>query len=118
MYTGLDAIEETLPDLLQTDTPVAQHLRYSAEMLAQHQLAGNLKLRYGIAADEILREMVESDYGLVIVGSSGTAGRLRMLLLGNVTRQIVENAPCSVLVVRPSFFSWEDAQPQPGSKLR
>jgi nucleotide-binding universal stress UspA family protein len=35
---------------------------------------------------------------LVIIGASGTAGRLSGLLMGNVTRQIVEHALCAVLV--------------------
>lgn len=100
MYTGLEDIEETLPELLQTDTPIAQHLRDGAEILARHQVSAALRLRYGVAADEILRETHEKDYDLVIIGASGTAGRLKEWLLGNVTRQIVEHAPCSVLVVK------------------
>ena len=100
MYTGLDAIEETLSQLLQTDTPTARHLRHGAEILERHQVAVELRLRQGIAADEILRETREGDYDLVVIGASGAAGRLREWLLGNVTRQIVEHSPCSVLVVK------------------
>ncbi|HIE38369.1 MAG TPA: universal stress protein [Anaerolineales bacterium] len=102
MYTGLDEIEETLPELLQTDTPTARHLRSGAEILARHRVSAELKLRYGVAADEILSEAREGDYDLVVIGASGTAGRLRGWLLGDVTRQVVEHAPRSVLVVRPA----------------
>jgi nucleotide-binding universal stress UspA family protein len=101
MYTGLDQLEETLSRLLQTDTSIAQHLRHGAGILAQHQVTAHLKLRYGVVADEILREALEGEYDMVVIGASGTAGRIREWLLGNVTRQIVENAPCSVLVVKP-----------------
>lgn len=100
MYTGLHAIEETLPKLLQTDTPTARHLRHGAEILERHQVTAELRLRQGIAANEILRETREGDYDLVVIGASGAAGRLREWLLGNVTRQIVEHSPCSVLVVK------------------
>lgn len=100
MYTGLDEIEETLPELLQTDTPLARHLRRSAKILARHQVTATLKQRHGVAADEILRETLEGKYGLIVIGASGTAGRLREWLLGNVTRQVVEHAQCSVLVVK------------------
>jgi nucleotide-binding universal stress UspA family protein len=98
MYTGFHEIEETLPQLLQTDTPIARHLRLGAEILAQHQADAKLRLRHGIAADEILEETVELSCDLVVIGASGTAGRLSGLLMGNVTRQIVEHAPCAVLV--------------------
>lgn len=100
MYTGLDEIEETLPELLQTDTPLARHLRRSAEILARRQVTATLKQRHGVAADEILREALEGNYDLIVIGASGTAGRLREWLLGNVTRQVVEHASCSVLVIK------------------
>jgi len=100
MYTGLEDIKETLPELLQTDTPIAQHLRNGADILAKQQVSAALRLRYGVAADEILRETHEKNYDLVIIGASGTAGWLKEWLLGNVTRQIVEHASCSVLVVK------------------
>jgi len=100
MYTGLDEIEETLPELLQTDTPLARHLRRSAKILARHQVTATLKQRHGVAADEILHETLEGNYDLIVIGASGTAGRLREWLLGNVTRQVVEHAQCSVLVVK------------------
>jgi nucleotide-binding universal stress UspA family protein len=100
MYTGLDAIEETLPDLLQSDTPTARHLRQGAEILAQHQVPAELRLRYGVVADEILREANEGDYDLIVIGASGTAGRLKGWLVGDVAREVVDHAPRSVLIVR------------------
>jgi nucleotide-binding universal stress UspA family protein len=100
MYTGLDEIEETLPELLQTDTPLARHLRRGAKILARHQVTATLKQRHGVAADEILREALEGGYDLIVIGASGTGGRLKEWLLGNVTREVVEHAPCSVLVVK------------------
>ncbi|MCP4540784.1 MAG: universal stress protein [Chloroflexi bacterium] len=100
MYTGLQNICETLPELLQTDTPIARHLRHGAEILAQHQVTAELKLCHGVADDEILREAYQGSYDLIVIGASGKTGRLKEWLLGNVTRQIVERAPCSVLVVK------------------
>lgn len=100
MYTGLQNVCETLPELLQTDTPIARHLRHGAEILDQHQVTAELKLCYGVADDEILREAHQGGYDLIVIGASGKTGRLKEWLLGNVTRQIVERAPCSVLVVK------------------
>jgi nucleotide-binding universal stress UspA family protein len=100
MYTGLTMVDETLPELLQTDTPIAQHLHYGAEILARHQVTAELRLRHGVAADEILHEADEGDYDLIVMGASGATGRLSEWLLGNVTRQIVEHSPRSVLVVK------------------
>lgn len=100
MYTGLSEIEETLPELLSSDTSVAQHLRHGAETLARHGVTAELELRHGVAADEILREAQEGDYDLIVIGASGATGRFRGWLLGNVTWQIIDQALRPVLVVK------------------
>jgi nucleotide-binding universal stress UspA family protein len=100
MYTGLDEIEETLPDLLRTATPIARHLQHGAEILTRHQVTAELKLRYGVVADEILREAHEGNYDLIVIGVVKTASRLKRWLLGDVTREIVDRALLPVLVVR------------------
>ncbi|HEY74642.1 MAG TPA: universal stress protein [Thermoflexia bacterium] len=105
MYAGLEEFQETLPELLRTDTPIARHLRNGAGILTQHRLKAELRIRQGVAAEEILLEAREGDYDLVVVGASETAGRLRRWLLGDVTRQVADAAPCSVLVVKGRLFA-------------
>jgi nucleotide-binding universal stress UspA family protein len=100
MYTGLNEIEETLPDLLRTATPIARHLHQGAEILTRHQVTAELKLRYGVVTDEILREAHEGNYDLIVIGVVKTASRLKRWLLGDVTREIVDRALLPVLVVR------------------
>ena len=70
MYTGLKSIEETLFELLQTDTPVARHLRRGSEILAEKNIKAKLKLRHGSAVYEIVREIDHENYDLVIIGAS------------------------------------------------
>lgn len=100
MYTGLGAMEETLEELLQTETPVAEHLRQSALYLSERGVAAELQLRHGVAQDEILREAKLGEYDLVVIGSGPLKGSLRNLVMDNVTAQVVDHAPCPVLVVR------------------
>lgn len=100
MYTGLEAMEETLEELLQTDTPVAQYLRRAAKQLADEDLPAELKLRHGVAQDEILREAEKGDYDLIVIGPGPLKGSLRNLVMDNVTALVVDHAPCPVLVVR------------------
>lgn len=115
MYTGLTEIEETLPGLLHTDTPIARHLRHGAEILNQHHVTAELELRRGVAADEILREAHKGDYDLIAIGASGAAGRVRGWLLGDVTRQLVVHALRPVLVVRQKGTSAERRSSAGGS---
>ena len=101
MYTGLDAIDESLEELLQSDTPIAQHLHWSAQYLNELGVKAVVKLAQGVASDVILREARQGIYDLLVIGASSLAGGLlRKLVIDQVTPHVIERAPCSVLVVR------------------
>lgn len=100
MYSGLEDMDETLPELLQTNTPIAQHLRWAARYLAEKGVVGDIKVRHGIVSEEILREAMEGDFDLIVIGARAEMSLLNELLMEKVTPQVVEHAPSSVLVVR------------------
>lgn len=102
MYSGLEDMDETLPELLQTNTPIAKHLRWAAQYLAEQGVSGEIKVRHGIVSEEILQEAAEGDYDLVVIGARAEMSLLNELLMEKVAPQIVEHAPHSVLVVRDS----------------
>jgi nucleotide-binding universal stress UspA family protein len=100
MYTGLDEIEETLPELLSSGTPLAQHLRRSAAILDKYVVPSQLKLRHGVVNDEILRELSLGDYDLIITGSPESSRGLKRLLMGDVVETIIENSALPVLIIK------------------
>ncbi|MGD2146216.1 MAG: universal stress protein [Anaerolineae bacterium] len=100
MYTGLDEIEESLSELLRTDTPIARNLREGAEILEQHGVSAELKLRYGVVADEIVGESLEGDYDLIMLGAKKGLVRFKRLMLGAMLKQILEKSTRSILVAR------------------
>jgi len=99
MYTGLKTIEETLHELLLTDTPVARHLRRGAEILAENDIQAELKLRHGSAVYEIVREIDRENYDLVIIGASGANTMIKEWIFGNLTQDIVDAVGIPVMVV-------------------
>ncbi len=101
MYVGLEQMEETLAELLQSDTEAARELKWAAQVVKAECQASHLKLRRGIAADEILLEAQEGDHDLIVLGSSQYAGGLVRALMGDLTREILNRAQRPVLVVRP-----------------
>ncbi|MGD1993062.1 MAG: universal stress protein [Anaerolineae bacterium] len=111
MYTGLEQLEETLPKLLKTDTPLARHLRHGAEILAERQIPAQVELQYGVVADEIIREAHGGAYDLVVLGVSSSTRRLAEWLMGDVTRSVVEHVPCSVLVFKEAGVLFPDELP-------
>jgi len=100
MYTGLNEIEETLPELLTTQTPIAQHLRASAKVLDQHNVPSQLILRHGVISDEILREVSLTDYDLIITGPPESSRGFLRLYLGDVVEGVIKYTSCPFLVVK------------------
>ncbi len=101
MYTGLKSIEETLHELLLTDTPVARHLRRGAEILAENKIQAELKLRHGSAVYEIVREIDRENYDLVVIGASGANTMIKEWFYGNLTQDIIECSWYSSLGCKP-----------------
>ena len=72
--------------------------REEAEMLFKElfEAYGKFKIRIGEPEEEILKELEENNYDLVIIGRTG---RGLNLACGEVTKEVVEEAPCPVIVV-------------------
>lgn len=102
MYTGLETIEETLEELLKTNTPVSHHLHRCAEVLAEYGVPSTLMLKHGEPVYEIIRETDRQAYDLVMLGASGATTGLREWLMGNVTRDVIDLVGIPVMVVNQS----------------
>lgn len=102
MYTGLEQMEETLAELLESESDRARELRWAVQVVRDECEISELKLRRGIVADEILQEGQQGDYDLIVLGSSRSASGLVRVLMGDLTREVVSRALRPVLVVRPS----------------
>lgn len=100
MYTGMGELDESLEALLETETPMAQHLRRCAEVMADSGIRAEVKISHGDVVEAILEEAQEGLYDLVVLGET-EGSTLRGLLLGNVTQQIINRAPCAVLISKP-----------------
>jgi nucleotide-binding universal stress UspA family protein len=100
MYTGLEGMEETLEEMLQTDTPIAQHLRWIAKYLADRGVESEIEIRHGAIADEIVREAIKGEHDLIVLGASAFEGPLQSLMTEKISPRVVDKAPCSVFVVK------------------
>lgn len=109
MYTSLEQMKETLTEFLQTDTEQARELKWAIQVLKAECGAAEAKLRWGIVADEILREGCDGDYDLIILGSSQGVSGLVRVLIGDLTRAIMSRAQRPVLVVRPPDHNGNEA---------
>ena len=99
IYAHLPRIDETASWLLNSRSELGLTLRHGKEMLESLVVAAEVRLRRGSVLEEILREIHEGGYDLVVTGSA-LSRRLRTYVLGDISREIVNRADCAVLVAR------------------
>ncbi len=83
----------------EAGTPEAEHLKRCLSILAKEDVKGEAKFRYGLVEDEVLEEVREGDYDLVVIGAHAALG-VEKYLLGDVATRVVEHARVPVMVVR------------------
>ena len=100
MYTGLQALDETLTDVLGRNTPLAKHLRKAAERAQKAGVEAKLELRHGVVAEEILRAEEIGGYDLIVIGAPEPKRIFNRLALENIGPQLFSSATSSILVAR------------------
>lgn len=87
------------PSSRSTEALLATQLDGVETTLARPGLMVHRTLRHGRAATVIVDAAVDLEVDLVVVGSRGH-GALRSMVLGSVSAEVVDHAPCPILVVR------------------
>ena len=86
-------------EVRQVDHEAAERaLARSVERLRDHGLAVRGLLRAGAAAEEILKAAEAERASLIVMGTHGRSGIVRVLM-GSVAELVVRGAPCPVLTV-------------------
>ena len=86
-------------DLIARHSREGLHLQSALEQLRERASGSAAKVRHGFVVDEILAELREGDYDLLVVGAHVARG-LNRFLLDDVTAHLIEEATTPVLVVR------------------
>ncbi len=115
----LPRMEQDAEFLLRSQSELAQNLRREKETLESMGVRTEAKLRHGGVLDQVLREIREGNYDLVVTGSA-LSRSFRTYILGDITREILNRATCAVLVARgqpisaPHFpLKWFSKTPRP-----
>ena len=99
LLSTLPGIEEDTTVLLRSESELSINLRTARETLQQLGVAADIRLRRGSVLEQILREIHEGNYDIIVTGSA-LSRSLRTYVLGDITREIVNRTNCAVLVVR------------------
>lgn len=84
--------------LINKKKPEGKLLEKDIKTLLKAGFITQPKVRHGLVVDEILAEVREGEYDLVVIGSH-QPGKGRALLLDNIAKKITRDINCSLLVV-------------------
>jgi nucleotide-binding universal stress UspA family protein len=86
-------------NLLETDTPQAEHFRGVLQAAEAAGVPAELRVRHGPVVEQILAEVGSGDYQLVGMGSPFGTHNLSRLYRPNVTASVAEQVDCPILTV-------------------
>ena len=109
IFADLVRLEEDVGRLLASDSELGRNLRGQKESLEKMGLTVEVRIRHGLALDQIFDEVREGD--LIVTGTSQATGPFRHYIMGDLTRGILNRADCPVLVARAGkIVDYEDAE--------
>ena len=111
IYADLVRMEEDVDRLLASGSELGRNLLAQKQSLEKLGLNVAVRIRHGIALDEIFDEVREGEHDLIVTGTSQARGPLRHYIMGDLTRGILNRADCPVLVARAGkIVDDEDAE--------
>ncbi|MEO7724398.1 MAG: universal stress protein [Chthoniobacterales bacterium] len=111
IYADLVRLEEDVERLLTSDSELGRTLRGQKESLQKMGLEVEIRVRHGLALDQIFAEVREGEHDLIVTGTSQASGTFRHYIMGDLTRGILNRADCPVLVARAGkIVDHEDAE--------
>jgi nucleotide-binding universal stress UspA family protein len=92
--------QENVDALLKSNSTLARNLQNQKQIIEQTGIRATIRVRCGIVIDQIIEEVEQNDYDLVVAGSWPVRDAWRNYAIGNITRQILNQAGRPVLVLR------------------
>ena len=98
-----DDLLDTAETAISRETREGKHLKLAMERLEKAGVKGPItpSLRHGLVVDQVLTEIRGENCDLLVVGAHHQPGQNRWLeiLLDDIADQLLNQAPCSVLVI-------------------
>jgi nucleotide-binding universal stress UspA family protein len=104
VFPTLESQMELPADRPHPESPALSYLQVEKQLKAYQDelpVKSELELVTGDPAEEIIRLANIYKADLIVIGTRGLTG-MKRIVQGSVSSQVVEEAPCSVLVVKPS----------------
>ncbi len=92
--------DRALEAFTATGAPEIDNMNAALAVLREGGVQAEIKVRIGLVIDEIVAELQEGRYDLLVIGAHRSQGLVERLLLEDVTADILGHSPVPVLVVK------------------
>lgn len=93
--------EERMRRMLDSPMPEVANLHAAVQRLEAAGVPAQAKLRVGLVLDEVMQEVRDERYDLLVIGAHQMGSRLDRLLLADISAELLIHSPVPVLLVRP-----------------
>ena len=100
MYTGLNAVEENLSQVLSRESPLAQHLKDAAAEAEAAGIKADIELRHGLVTEEIIRAYEMRPHHLIVLGAPKKGSIFNRILFGRIAPSLLASTHRSTLIIR------------------
>jgi nucleotide-binding universal stress UspA family protein len=100
IFEGFPPRRISVKDFLAGDSPEANTLREAAELLKKRGVPTQVKGRVGPILNEIMAELRNGSYDLLVIGAHRVTSVLDRILLEDITGDLLDRSPLPVLVVK------------------
>jgi nucleotide-binding universal stress UspA family protein len=101
MVFGVRSPKERVTEALAaTGSPEIVNMNAAVDMLRAGGVTAEIKVRIGLVIEEIVCELQEGGYDLLVIGAHRSQSLVERLLLEDVTKDILGQSPVPVLVIK------------------
>ena len=105
MVFGAPSPEDDPTEILAaTGTPEIENMNAAVSILRNGGVEAAIKVRVGLVVDEIVGELQEGGYDLLVIGAHRSQGLVERLLFEDVSRDLLGQSPVPVLVVKTTHI--------------
>lgn len=100
LFRGTPSQEHVTEAYLRTNAEMAARIKAAEEQLATAGVKVKVRVRVGIVVEEILAELREGGYDLLVIGAHLARTPLERLLLEDISAELLLRSPVPVLLVQ------------------
>jgi nucleotide-binding universal stress UspA family protein len=102
-FSTMEDLQDTAESAIKRQTREGKYLMNAMQEIRSAGIRSEIqpRLRHGLVLEEVVAEIKESGVDILVIGSHHQPGQSWLVehLLENVTKDLIQEAPCSVLVV-------------------